>query len=158
MTNDYLSWCCQLFDCSLFFHSPSTHHYLHLPYLFDAYLGIHISHHFVLLFFFSFILFICTLMTFPAPIANFREWTPKLFLSFTLSSLIFMLYHHQNKTIILRYYSRHKSIPLGVEIQSISNPLCVFKNYGGSKSEYFCASPQRYWSRFFGDRIIRRWI
>ena len=43
-----------------------------------------------------------------------------------------------------------------VEIQSISNPLCVFKNYGGSKSEYFCASPQQYWSRFFGDRIIRR--
>ena len=42
-----------------------------------------------------------------------------------------------------------------VEIQSISNPLCVFKNYGGSKSEYFCASPQRYWSRFFGDRIRR---
>ena len=43
-----------------------------------------------------------------------------------------------------------------VEIQSISNPLCVFKNYGGSKSEYLCALPQRYWSRFFGDRIIRR--
>ena len=39
---------------------------------------------------------------------------------------------------------------------SISNPLCVFKNYGGSKSEYLCALPQRYWSRFFGDRIIRR--
>ncbi len=24
-----------------------------------------------------------------------------------------------------------------VEIDSISNPLCVFKNYGGSESEYF---------------------
>ncbi len=33
-----------------------------------------------------------------------------------------------------------------VEIESISNPLCVFKNYGGSESEYFCALSQRKWS------------
>jgi hypothetical protein len=30
-----------------------------------------------------------------------------------------------------------------VEIESISNPLCVFKNYGGSKTEYFCALSER---------------
>ena len=41
-----------------------------------------------------------------------------------------------------------------VEIESISNPLCVFKNYGGSKTEYFCALPERKWSRYFGDRIV----
>ena len=41
-----------------------------------------------------------------------------------------------------------------VEIDSISNPLCVFKNYGGSESEYFCALPQRKWSRYFGDKIV----
>jgi hypothetical protein len=40
-----------------------------------------------------------------------------------------------------------------VKIESISNPLCVFKNYGGSKSEYFCALPERKWSQYFGDRI-----
>jgi hypothetical protein len=41
-----------------------------------------------------------------------------------------------------------------VEIESISNPLLVFKNYGGSTSEYFCALPQRKWGRYFGERII----
>ena len=56
---------------------------------------------------FSFILFICTLNTFPR--ANFWEQTQKLFLSFTLSSLIFMPYRIITK-IILRYYSPHKSI------------------------------------------------
>jgi hypothetical protein len=41
-----------------------------------------------------------------------------------------------------------------IDIGCISSPLCVFKNYGGSKSEYFCALPQRMRSRFFGDRIV----
>jgi hypothetical protein len=41
-----------------------------------------------------------------------------------------------------------------VKIESISNPLCVFKNYCGSKTEYFCALPERKWSRYFGDRIV----
>jgi hypothetical protein len=40
-----------------------------------------------------------------------------------------------------------------IKIESISSPLRVFKNYGGYKSEYFCALPQRKWSRIFGDRI-----
>jgi len=40
------------------------------------------------------------------------------------------------------------------EIESISNSLLVFKNYGGSASEYFCALPQRKWGRHFGERII----
>jgi hypothetical protein len=41
-----------------------------------------------------------------------------------------------------------------VEIESISNSLLVFKNYGGSTSEYFCTLPQRKWGRYFGERII----
>ena len=41
-----------------------------------------------------------------------------------------------------------------VEIESISNPLLVFKNYDGSTSEYFCVLPQRKWGRYFGERII----
>jgi hypothetical protein len=41
-----------------------------------------------------------------------------------------------------------------VDIETISNPLLVFKNYGGSMSEYFCILPQRKWGRYFGKRII----
>lgn len=40
-----------------------------------------------------------------------------------------------------------------IPIDSIVNPLCVFKNFGGQNREYFCALPQRKWGRYFGDRI-----
>ena len=30
-----------------------------------------------------------------------------------------------------------------VEIEKISNPLCVFKNYGGPLNSYFCVLPKR---------------
>ena len=38
-----------------------------------------------------------------------------------------------------------------VPIESIVNPLCVFKNHGGPNREYFCTLPQRKWSRYFGQ-------
>jgi hypothetical protein len=40
-----------------------------------------------------------------------------------------------------------------VPIDSIVNPLCVFKNYGGPNREYFCTLPQRKWGHYFGDKI-----
>ncbi len=42
-----------------------------------------------------------------------------------------------------------------VPIDSIVNPLCVFKNYGGggTNREYFCTLPQRKWGCYFGDKI-----
>ncbi len=41
-----------------------------------------------------------------------------------------------------------------VPLESIVNPLCVFKNYGGQNREYFCPLPQRKWGRYFGDKIL----
>ena len=40
-----------------------------------------------------------------------------------------------------------------VSIASIEHPLCVFKNYGGLCTQFFCALPKRRWGRYFGDRI-----
>ena len=41
-----------------------------------------------------------------------------------------------------------------VPINTIVNPLCVFKNYGGKNREYFCTLPQRKWGRYFGVKIL----
>jgi hypothetical protein len=41
-----------------------------------------------------------------------------------------------------------------VPIDTIVNPLCVFKNYGGPNREYFCTLPQRKWGRYFGEKIL----
>ncbi len=40
-----------------------------------------------------------------------------------------------------------------VPIFTISNPLCVYKNYGGRDHEFFCVLPQRKWSGFFSVQI-----
>jgi hypothetical protein len=40
-----------------------------------------------------------------------------------------------------------------VPIDSIVDPLCVFKNYGGPNREYFCTLLQRKWGRYFEDNI-----
>jgi hypothetical protein len=40
-----------------------------------------------------------------------------------------------------------------VPISTISNPLCVYKNYGGRDHEFFCVLPQRKWSGFFSAQI-----
>ncbi len=40
-----------------------------------------------------------------------------------------------------------------VSISSIAHPLCVFKNYSGQHTQFFCALPKRRWGRCFGDRI-----
>jgi hypothetical protein len=41
-----------------------------------------------------------------------------------------------------------------VPIDTIVNPLCVFKNYGGPNRDYFCTLPQRKWGRYFGEKIL----
>ena len=41
-----------------------------------------------------------------------------------------------------------------VPIDTIVNPLCVFKNYGGPNREYFCTLPQRKWGHYFGVKIL----
>ena len=38
-------------------------------------------------------------------------------------------------------------------ISTISNPLCVYKNYGGRDNEFFCVLPQREWSGYFSAQI-----
>jgi len=43
--------------------------------------------------------------------------------------------------------------PVVVEIETISNALCVFKNYGGPLNLYFCVLPKRKWGRYFGEKI-----
>jgi hypothetical protein len=40
-----------------------------------------------------------------------------------------------------------------VEIETISNPLCVFKNYSGPSNSYFCVLPNRKWGCYFGEKI-----
>jgi hypothetical protein len=40
-----------------------------------------------------------------------------------------------------------------VEIEIISNPLCVYKNYGGPSNSYFCVLSKRKWGRYFGEKI-----
>jgi hypothetical protein len=40
-----------------------------------------------------------------------------------------------------------------VEIETISNPLGVFKNYGGPSNSYFCVLPKRKRGRYFGQKI-----
>ncbi len=40
-----------------------------------------------------------------------------------------------------------------VEIETISNPLCVYKNYSGPSNSYFCVLPKRKWERYFGEKI-----
>jgi hypothetical protein len=40
-----------------------------------------------------------------------------------------------------------------VSISSIAHPLCVFKNYRGLCTQFFCALPKRRWGRYFGDWI-----
>jgi hypothetical protein len=36
-----------------------------------------------------------------------------------------------------------------VEIETISNLLCVYKNYGGPSNSYFCVLPKRKWRHYF---------
>jgi hypothetical protein len=40
-----------------------------------------------------------------------------------------------------------------VEIETISNLLCVFKNCGGPSNFYFCVLPKRKWGCYFGEKI-----
>jgi hypothetical protein len=40
-----------------------------------------------------------------------------------------------------------------VEIETISNPLCVYKNYGGPSNSYFCILPKKNWGHYFGEKI-----
>jgi hypothetical protein len=40
-----------------------------------------------------------------------------------------------------------------VEIETISNLLCVYKNYSGPSNSYFCVLPKRKWGRYFGEKI-----
>jgi hypothetical protein len=40
-----------------------------------------------------------------------------------------------------------------VEIETTSNTLCIFKNYGGPLNSYFCVLPKRKWGRYFGEKI-----
>ncbi len=40
-----------------------------------------------------------------------------------------------------------------VPISTISNPLCVYKNYGGRDHKFFCVLPQRKLSEFFSAQI-----
>jgi hypothetical protein len=40
-----------------------------------------------------------------------------------------------------------------VEIETIINRLCVFKNYGGTSNSYFCVLPKRKLGRYFGEKI-----
>jgi hypothetical protein len=40
-----------------------------------------------------------------------------------------------------------------VPISTIAHPLCVFKNYGRSVNEFFCALPRRKWSGYFSAQI-----
>jgi hypothetical protein len=39
------------------------------------------------------------------------------------------------------------------EIETISNPLWVYKNYGGPSNSYFCVLPKRKWGHYFGEKI-----
>jgi hypothetical protein len=40
-----------------------------------------------------------------------------------------------------------------VEIETISNPLCVYMNYGGPSNPYFCVLTKRKWGRYFGEKL-----
>ena len=40
-----------------------------------------------------------------------------------------------------------------VPLSTISNHLCIYKNYGGRDNEFFCVLPQRMWSKFFSSQI-----
>jgi hypothetical protein len=40
-----------------------------------------------------------------------------------------------------------------VEVETISNPLCVIKNYGGTSNSYVCVLPKRKWGHYFGEKI-----
>jgi hypothetical protein len=40
-----------------------------------------------------------------------------------------------------------------IPISTIAHPLCVFKNYGGSVNEFFCALPRRKRSGYFSTQI-----
>ncbi len=42
---------------------------------------------------------------------------------------------------------------LVVEIETFSNPLCVFKNYDGPSNSYFCVLSKRKWGCYFGEKI-----
>jgi hypothetical protein len=42
---------------------------------------------------------------------------------------------------------------LVVEIETISNTLCVYKNYDGPSNSYFCVLPKRKWGSYFGEKI-----
>jgi hypothetical protein len=42
---------------------------------------------------------------------------------------------------------------LVVEIETISNPLCVFKSYSGISNSYFCVLQERKWGGYFGEKI-----
>jgi hypothetical protein len=41
-----------------------------------------------------------------------------------------------------------------IPLECISSPLFVYRNYGGSSREYFCALPKRKWGRYFGDKVL----
>jgi hypothetical protein len=40
-----------------------------------------------------------------------------------------------------------------VEIETISNLLCVYKNYGGPSNSYLCVLPKRKWGHYIGEKI-----
>jgi hypothetical protein len=41
-----------------------------------------------------------------------------------------------------------------VPIEALVHPLCVIPDSSGDRDIYFVVLPKRYWSRFFGERII----
>jgi hypothetical protein len=41
-----------------------------------------------------------------------------------------------------------------VPVEALVHPLCVIPDSGGDRDIYFVVLPERYWSQFFGERIV----
>jgi hypothetical protein len=60
---------------------------------------------------------------------------------------------HLSENFICNFVVEDNQQMVVVEIETISNPLCVFKNYCGSSNSYFCVLPKRKWGHYFGEKI-----
>jgi hypothetical protein len=94
-----------------------------------------------------------TSQTYPGLILGFIQVNMKIY-AVVQSTNDAMTLEKLTKEFVCKFSLQPNTPTSVVEIETISNPLLVFKNYGGSTSEYFCVHPQRKWGRYFGEKII----
>ncbi len=91
-------------------------------------------------------------MTYPAKILGFFNIQTSVYAVIQSSSDPITM-EQLIENFICKFVLEDDQQTIVVEIETISNTLCVFKNYGGPLNLYFCVLPKRKWGCYFGEKI-----